>query len=123
MTRNLRRLAALAALLAIGLQALWPLIAQAKPRIPGELMPICTIDGVTHYLELPAPKTPLEQRSASHCEHCQFCVFGSVGLPAQNAGVFTAVASLREERASKAIPVLESLTRVPAQPRAPPLTS
>ena len=70
------RLAAFLAVLAMALQAFWPLLAQARPRIAGELVPVCTVEGTTHYLELPAGKSPLDERWASHGEHCKLCAFG-----------------------------------------------
>ena len=71
------RFAALLAVTAMALQAFWPLLAQARPRMAGELVPVCTVEGVTHYLELPAGKSPLDERSASNGEHCKLCVFGA----------------------------------------------
>jgi hypothetical protein len=71
------RLAALLAILAIAMQALWPLIAQAKPLLPGERVPVCTVEGITHYIELPAPDSAVEKSSAAHHEHCKMCVFGA----------------------------------------------
>src|SRR6266446_5803864 len=63
------------AVLAIALQALWPLLAQAKPR-NAVLVPVCTVQGVTHYIELPSSGTPAEERAASQHDHCSFCSFG-----------------------------------------------
>jgi len=74
------RFAALLAILAISMQALWPLIAQAKPVVPGERVPVCTIEGITHYIELPAPDSAVEKSSAAHHEHCKMCVFGAERL-------------------------------------------
>src|SRR6185369_12953020 len=71
------RFAALLAIFAIAMQALWPLIAQAKPVVPGERVPVCTIEGITHYIELPAPDSAVEKSSAAHHEHCKMCVFGA----------------------------------------------
>jgi hypothetical protein len=69
------------AVLAIALQAAWPLLVNAKPRAVA-LVPLCSVDGVTHYLELPTGKTPLEE-SVAHGDHCPLCFFGDrVGLPA-----------------------------------------
>src|SRR3989454_11978960 len=64
--------------LAIALQAAWPLLAAAKPRAVA-LVPVCTVDGVTHYLEVPTGKTPLDD-SATHHDHCSFCTLGASGL-------------------------------------------
>jgi hypothetical protein len=70
------------AIFAIALQALWPLLAQAKPRSI-TLVPICTVGGETHYVELetggPAP----------HEEHCKACPVGAAVLA---ANVFAFVA-------------------------------
>ncbi len=124
MTLALRRFAALAALLAIGLQSLWPLIAHAKPRVAGELVPVCTINSITHYLELPAGKTPLEQRSASHGEHCQLCVFGNGKAAAIVSSPAVSVFSFEKtfvRTESRSIPAAEATDHPPAQPRAPPV--
>src|SRR3989454_7905961 len=68
--------------LAIALQAAWPLLAAAKPRAVA-LVPVCTVDGVTHYLEVPTGKTPLDD-SATHHDHCSFCTLGASGLLASH---------------------------------------
>ena len=119
--RSVRRVAALAAIFALALQALWPLVAQARPRIAGELVPVCTIEGVTHYLELPAGKSPLEERSASHGEHCQLCVFGAernVAPVFQDEFLVSQPETSRPS--SRVVPGTEPLDHPPAQPRAPP---
>jgi hypothetical protein len=77
MSRSRIRTAAWLAALAIALNALWPLVAQAKPHAAGELVAVCTVEGTTHYIELPAGKAPLDEQSAKHQDHCAFCVFGS----------------------------------------------
>jgi hypothetical protein len=117
------RLAAVLAMLAMALQAFWPLLAEARPRIAGQLVPICTVEGVTHYLELPAGKTPLDERSASHGEHCKLCVFG-VGKAAVSStfdiSAFLLAASAEQSAASPVVPFHKSPQLLPAQPRAPP---
>lgn len=120
-----RRLAALAAVLAIALQAFWPLIAQARPRVAGELVPVCSVNGVTHYIELPASRTPLEERSASHGEHCKLCVFGSAKasavLPVFFAFLLPEFSFERIE--AKALPALQSRALFSERSRAPPVIS
>src|SRR6266436_4827389 len=83
--RRPRRAAAWIAILAIALQALWPLLAQAKPKSV-LLVPVCTVQGVTHYVELPSGNAPVEQRAASQHDHCSFCSLGGgpVVLPADS---------------------------------------
>jgi len=70
----MRKLAGWLAILAMALNALWPLIAQAKPV---NLVPVCTVGGVTHYVEVPGAPAPAD----SQHEHCAFCFAGAV-LPA-----------------------------------------
>src|SRR3954471_13426423 len=80
-SRRLAAWVAIVAIVAMALQALWPLIAQAKPH-SSTLVPICTVDGVTHYFELKKGDTPLEKSSAAQHEHCAFCSMdGGAALP------------------------------------------
>src|SRR3981081_2281638 len=69
------RIAIWLAVLAMALNTLWPLLAQAKPRSV-TLAPVCTVQGVTHYVELPGGHSPLEQKSSAQHEHCSYCSFG-----------------------------------------------
>src|SRR5438477_11857356 len=81
---RVRKLGMWLALLAIALQAAWPLLAAAKPRGVA-LVPLCTVDGVTHYLEVPTGKTPLDDSARLHHEHCAFCFLGAGGLVPSHA--------------------------------------
>lgn len=56
---------------ALALQLAWPLLAGALPRSV-TLVPACTVDGVTHYLEVPTGKDPLKLQSG-HGDHCPLC--------------------------------------------------
>ena len=121
-----RRLAALAAAFAVALQALWPLLSHARPQDPSLLVPLCTVEGVTHYLELKTGKTPLDERTALHGDHCQLCVFGADRHAAISSGHATprAVSSCTDStNFFHASPLPEPLSRSPAQPRAPPAVS
>jgi hypothetical protein len=71
-----RTLATWLATLAIALHAFWPLIAHAKPKAAGPLVPVCTVDGITHYLELPPVDSPAERQYKAHHDHCSFCFAG-----------------------------------------------
>jgi hypothetical protein len=78
----MKKLATWLGIAAIALQIAWPLIAVAKPR-GVTLVPLCTVDGVTHYLEVPTGKAPVEQ-SSSHGGHCPLCFVGErAALPAR----------------------------------------
>jgi hypothetical protein len=119
------RAVALLAMLAMTLQALWPLIAQAKPHVPGEQVPLCTIDGITHYVELPAPDSPVEKSSAVHHEHCKMCVFGAERLAVLPVAVPLVKAVQQSEPAPDSLLAVSapSSFHQPALPRAPPAIS
>jgi hypothetical protein len=78
-TDHVFRTGAWLAALAIALHAFWPLIANAKPKSVN-LVPICTVEGITHYLELPGGNSPLDQSATAHHDHCAFCFLGVGGL-------------------------------------------
>jgi hypothetical protein len=108
-----RPVAAWLAIVALALHALWPLIAQAKPRSV-TLVPICTVAGETHYLQLETGKG-----DPPHEEHCQLCPMGSVALHAAAEVLLAAVNSSQEisgEEAGSA----EKRFISHARPRAPP---
>jgi hypothetical protein len=109
-------------MLAIALQALWPLVAQAKPQ-SSTLVPICTVDGVTHYLELRKGDTPLEKSSAAQHEHCGFCLFGGAALLPSVPHIFDGNSPVDAEPAQAVTPSLASRWFPPARPRAPPASS
>ena len=120
--RSIRRFVAYAAAFAIALQAFWPLLAQARPQDPSVLVPVCTVDGITHYLDLKPGKTPLDERSAKHGEHCKLCVFGDskdVALVASEFQPFP-IKNYSEKTSKSLKASLRLATRLPAQPRAPP---
>src|SRR3954447_762370 len=111
------------AVLAIALQALWPLLAQAKPKNV-LLVPVFTVQGVTHYIELPSSGTPVEQHAASQHDHCSFCSFGG-----ERAGLASFLQSIVTPRVEEAPPPhvaareLRSERSPAARPRAPPAVS
>ncbi len=111
------------AVLAIALQALWPLLAQAKPR-NAVLVPVCTVQGVTHYIELPSSGTPAEERAASQHDHCSFCSFGGERA-ALSPFLQPAVSTRLEEAQPPHVAVGELRSERPshARPRAPPAVS
>jgi hypothetical protein len=119
-----RPVAVYLAVLAIALQALWPLLAQAKPKNV-VLVPVCTVQGVTHYIELPSGNgAPVEQHAASQHDHCSFCSFG--GERAALASFLPAVVSARFDETAPlhvAVSELRSEKQYSARPRAPPAVS
>jgi hypothetical protein len=120
-----RTLPAWLAILAIALQAAWPLVSQAKPREAGHLVPLCSIDGVTHYVEIPAGKPPVEQRSAIFHEHCKLCVFGVervASVPPSAQPLHVPLAPLQVRAREPVLPYSYDVD-LPADARAPPTYS
>jgi hypothetical protein len=113
------------AILALTLQALWPLLVHARPANV-HLVPLCTIDGVTHFVEIPGGKSPAEQRSGSFHEHCKLCVFGVdrlAAVPAAPLPVLRVEMSVFIVAAPAVAVHVSSLSAPPAPPRAPPALS
>jgi hypothetical protein len=116
-----RRLAAWLALLAIALQAVWPLLAQARPKSV-VLVPVCTVQGVTHYIELPKSRAPVEQKAASQHDHCSFCSSGGERAALTPAfQVFKVVDVLSSLVLPRQEASVESHAVLAARPRAPPV--
>ena len=122
-----RTLPAWLAIFALSLHALWPLIAQARPKMPGMLIHVCAMDGRSRFIELAPEGTPLEKRSSAQHEQCKVCALG-----ADRVAVIAPVAivALRLPATSSEAPVAfaESVppqphSHPPAYPRAPPAAS
>jgi hypothetical protein len=114
---SLRRVAALVALLAITLQALWPLLAQARPRDPSLQVPICTVDGSAHFIDLDTGKT------VPH-EHCKLCLMGTDKALEAPAVPGLQVAERRDQSVDgSASSFSPAPLCVSARPRAPPVIS
>jgi hypothetical protein len=107
----MRKLATWLAISAMALNALWPLIAQAKPSL---LVPVCTVGGTTHYVEIPGGTTPVD----SQHEHCTFC-FAGAALPATHVLHGVDRASFLSPKAVSFTP--RSFIVVGADARAPPV--
>jgi hypothetical protein len=124
MTRSRRRSAAWIAALAVVLHALWPLLAHAKPQQAAILVPLCTVDGTTHYVELPAGKAPGGEHAPA--QHCKLCTFGAERAFAPPPAAFVALVAEAPPARLHAPAIacsFYSLCRPPAQPRAPPALS
>src|SRR4051812_1543375 len=121
MNRRGRTIWAYLACLAMALQALWPLIAQAKPRSV-TLVPVCTVQGVTHYIEMPGGASPLEQKSSAQHEHCSYCSFGGERaiLPSVDANVVAAGISRPCGISIDEAVFLKNTDFAAGRPRAPP---
>jgi hypothetical protein len=96
------------------------LLAQAKPKSV-LLVPVCTVQGVTHYVELPSGDAPVERKAASQHDHCSFCGSGGerAALPSGFSGFqvqsFSSFSFPKLE-----VPFEQQKKSFTANPRAPP---
>jgi hypothetical protein len=123
-SRSCLRNAGLAAILAVLLNALWPLLAHAKPA-NSLLVPVCTLGGETHYIEMERGDSPLDKRSQAQHEHCKLCVFAAerASLPPMQFPVLT-VALLPDGGPVAQAEVFSPAPSIrPARSRAPPAVS
>ena len=112
----MRKLGSWLAVLALALQASWPLLVAAKPRTV-TLVPLCTVDGVTHYLEVPTGDTPA---GAAH-QHCSFCFLGGTAAAPSQGYVAPRADCHAEEPAPAPTPVVPQPFFTSEDARAPPL--
>src|SRR5690242_848823 len=78
----MRKLGTWLGIAAIALQVALPLVAGSLPRSVA-LVPLCTVDGVTHYVEVPTGKSPVDESSAHG--HCPLCCGGHAAAPLGDA--------------------------------------
>lgn len=113
------------AILAMALNALWPLLANAKPAGFSPLAEICTAQGVKSIAA--ESGTSSNDSGAKHLQpHCPLCSFGtdkvsappSAPLRIDAAAVFGNVSFIAVQPAES-----RSDIRTPAHPRAPPAHS
>jgi hypothetical protein len=115
----MKRLGTWLGIVALALQLAWPLIAGARPASVA-LVPLCTVDGVTHYLEVPTGKTPLEQSSAHHGDHCPLCYLGHAAALSGDSSSFVGMPAAADQPVP--VPRLFALrpTVIGRDARAPP---
>ena len=111
----MRKLGTWVAVLALTLQASWPLVVAAKPHAV-TLVPLCTVDGVTHYLEVPTGDAP----AGTPHQHCSFCFLGSAAAPSYQA-LPAPAAAYAEELPPAAPAVIPPPFFTSPDARAPPL--
>ena len=105
------------------LNAAWPLLANAKPRVAALPSEICSATGLNHA----AGGAPAGQQEKDlHASHCTLCPFGAercaavpyVGQPQLPPAPAPAPAFARRDA-----PAAQTALRLTAPPRAPPLLS
>ena len=121
-SRHFLRNGSLAAILAVLLNALWPLLAQVTPA-DSTLVAVCSESG-TRYIEL-QNDAPLGKPLAAHHRHCKLCVLGCdrVVVPALPAPLALPIDSALPRVAAFAAVPPAVHSAIPASPRAPPFAS
>ena len=121
MTLRFRRSIAVGlALSGMALNALWPLLANAKPAVPANPSEICSASGLKHAGGEPAG-APNRGSRPSHCTLCPFNAERGAAIPCLAAPAFarSSIADPRPECPGTAR--VESQPDPTARPRAPPL--
>jgi hypothetical protein len=125
MTRLNRRISAWVAILAMTLNALWPVIAQAKPGPSPTLQEVCTSAGLQK-IAVDGGQPADHSAGGKASPHCAFCSLGAVQLailPAIQVGI-AQVLEVRDSLPVHSQTTLpEPFVLSPAQPRAPPSLS
>jgi hypothetical protein len=116
---KMRRLGSWLGIAALALQLAWPLLAGALPRSV-TLVPVCTVDGVTHYLEVPTGKDPAGVPSL-HGGHCPLCCAGSMALVGPLPRLLLPEPVSAQPSARAADFIVKSFPD-PARARAPPIS-
>jgi hypothetical protein len=116
LSRGMRRCAALAAAFGIALQALWPALAQARPS-DSILVPICSVDGTRHEIELPIGK----KQDAD--QQCKLCVLGADNIAVSADLPFVPGTGKDERHVQAEEPGPKPPGVLLARPRAPPQAS
>jgi hypothetical protein len=118
------RTIALAAVVAIGMQAFWPLIAQARPGPRAAFVELCGVDGDRHRVEFPIGRGLAPQEDAAgHSGPCAFCLAGcerAAAISAAAAAAFAFGDAASGGVAAGAATAFEFRLPRFARPRAPP---
>ena len=113
------------AILAMALNALWPLLANAKPTGFSPLTEICTAQGVKSIAGEPGRSS--DDSGAKHLQpHCPLCSFGTDKVsapPSAPLHIDSAAASIGVSFSALQSAEPRSDIRTPAHPRAPPAHS
>jgi hypothetical protein len=118
------RFASVLAMLAMALQAFWPLLAQAQPKDPTLYAPICSVQGDGTMVDLSGGKFPVDDGAGKHQKHCKLCVGGNDRvqvLVLAPVDAFRSPVFVAENPAALPPAAVRSTSASPAQPRAPPV--
>ena len=118
-----RRITAWLAIGAMALNAAWPSLIQARPKVVDLPLELCS-SGVLQTGEqsgAPVPASPpADTHALQHCALCGASAADRLTAPSGEHRFFVPVQSVRASPPPAATPRIESLTYLPARPRAPP---
>jgi hypothetical protein len=117
-----RRIAACLALAGMALNAFWPLVVNAQPRIPDISAEVCSAGGHRHHGGVPA-KFPNHNGHSSHCTLCTFHAPWSAANPVAASGLPCLPQAVETRPATCEVRAIEAALDPAAPARAPPSTS
>jgi hypothetical protein len=121
--RSRSRIAAWLALAGMALNASWPLLANARPRVPALPSEICSATGLNHAAGGAPADSPNKNVHASHCSLCPFnAERGAAISHVAPQGLRSAPAVARVFTRSEALRPVTAFHPT-APPRAPPFLS
>ncbi|MDH4189230.1 MAG: DUF2946 family protein [Betaproteobacteria bacterium] len=116
-----RRVAAWIAAVALALQALAPLLAQARTQDPMLPVPVCSVDGATHDVDPGKGEAPRDEQGGGHCKLCLVGCVHDLALAGAPRSVAVAARARRSAGPAGAPELLGEAPRYRlARPRAPP---
>jgi hypothetical protein len=120
--RYRRSVAAWIALSGMALNAVWPVLANARPSVPASASEICSATGLKHAGGEPAG-APEKGPHPSHCTLCPCNAAQGAAIPATAAASFARTCAEDPRSVFSDTLRLESPLDRTAPPRAPPLPS
>lgn len=119
----MKRFTSWLAIFAMTLNALWPVLANAKPASAGEFTEVCTANGMQRIGTGDGGTRAPELALTPHCSFCNVGADRAVAPPAVAVLVVPALEVPVFRPRSSAVIVPGSFAHPPAPPRAPPVVS
>jgi DUF2946 family protein len=120
---RLRRAASWLAIASMALNAAWPLLANAKPRVAALPSEICSATGLNHATGGAPAGAPEKDLHASHCTLCPFGAERGAAIPYAGQPQLLSAPAPGPALARSDAPRPDTALRFTAPPRAPPVFS
>ncbi len=121
--RSRSRIAAWIALASMTLNAFWPLLANAKPRVPALSSEVCSATGLQHTAENLPGEAPGKSVRPSHCTLCPFNAERGPAISGAAPVLVCSMPASGQVHELLAEPQIRAALDPAAPPRAPPYFS